>query len=170
MSTTVRDAIIEDAQCILEIYNFAVTKTTAVWSEEPSDIALRQAWFRERTARGFPILVAESAGRLVGFASFGDFRPWPGYRHTVENSVYVAPWIHRQGVGRALMQSLIDRGVALGKHVMVAGIEETNTASIRLHNSLGFREVGRMPHVGTKFGRWLDLVLMQRYLVADREP
>jgi L-amino acid N-acyltransferase len=170
MSTIIRDAIIEDLPCILEIYNFAVTQTTAIWSEEPSDIASRQAWFGERSARGLPILVAESAGRLVGFASFGDFRAWPGYRHTVENSVYVAPSVHRQGIGRTLMQGLIDRGVALGKHTMVAGIEATNTASLRLHSSLGFQEVGRMPHVGTKFGRWLDLVLMQRYLVADRGP
>lgn len=167
---SIRDAKVEDVGGILELYNYAVIETTAVWTEEPSDIATRQAWFRERTERGLPVLIAESAGRLAGFASFGDFRAWPGYRHTVENSVYVAPDLQGQGVGRALMQGLIDRGIALGKHVMVAGIESANIASLRLHASVGFQEVGRMPHVGTKFGRWLDLVLMQRFLIADRAP
>jgi phosphinothricin acetyltransferase len=168
--TTVRDAVIDDMRSVLAIYNYAVTQTTAVWSDEPSDLASRQAWFKERTQRELPVLVAESAGRLVGFASFGEFRPWAGYRHTVENSVYVAPWIHGKGVGRTLMETLIDRGVTLRRHVMVAGIEATNFASLRLHSSLGFEEVGRLSQVGSKFGRWLDLVMMQRYLVTDREP
>src|SRR5215218_6169128 len=154
MSKTIRDAVMDDMHCVLDIYNYAVAQTTAVWSDEPSDLASRQTWFEERSQRGLPVLVAESAGRLVGFASFGEFRPWTGYRHTVENSVYVAPRLHGQGVGRTLMEALIDRGVALGRHVMVAGIEATNIASLRLHSSLGFREVGRLPQVGSKFGRW----------------
>ncbi|MEO6340051.1 MAG: N-acetyltransferase family protein, partial [Caulobacteraceae bacterium] len=113
---------------------------------------------------GYPLLVAEWEGRVVGYASFGDFRPFQGYRHTVENSVYVAPDAHRRGVGRVLMEALIHRARAMGKHVMVAGIEAENLASIRLHAAAGFVEVGRLPQVGRKFGRWLDLVFMQRAL------
>jgi L-amino acid N-acyltransferase len=148
----------------------AELETTAVWSDGPSDLATRQAWLADRGSRGFPVLVAETGNRVVGFASFADFRPWPGYRHTVESSVYVDPAMHRHGVGRAMMKVLVERGMSLNKHIMVAGIDATNKASIRLHGSLGFIEVGRMPRVGTKFGRWLDLVLMQRTLVENLQP
>jgi phosphinothricin acetyltransferase len=106
----------------------------------------------------------------VGFASFGDFRPFPGYRHTVENSVYVDERHHRLGVGRSLLAALIERATALDKHVMIAGIEAANAASINLHASLGFVEVGRMPEVGCKFGRWLDLVFMQKRLASGVRP
>jgi phosphinothricin acetyltransferase len=166
----IRDASQADASGILAIYNHAALETTAVWSDGASDLASRLAWLADRAERGYPVLVAETAHHVVGFASFGDFRPWAGYRHTVENSIYLDPAVHRQGIGRALMEALVERGVSLNKHVMVAGIEATNTASIRLHVSVGFREVGRMPQVGCKFGRWLDLVFMQRTLMNDVAP
>lgn len=168
MSFVVRDALVEDAAGILPIYNFAALETTAVWTDGGSDLDGRAAWLEARRAQGFPVLVCESAGEIIGFASFGDFRPWPGYRHTVENSVYVDPSRHRQGVGRALMETLIQRARAMGKHAMIAGIEAGNTASIALHARAGFSEVARMPQVGAKFGRWLDLVLMQ--IVLDDNP
>jgi L-amino acid N-acyltransferase len=167
MQVKIRDACPADAAGILAIHNHAVLETTAVWSDAASDLASRLAWLADRTGRGYPVLVAETAGEVVGYASFGDFRPWAGYRHTVENSIYLDPAVHRQGIGRALMETLIERGFSLNKHVMVAGIEATNIASIRLHLSVGFREVGRMPQVGCKFGRWLDLVFMQRTLMEE---
>ena len=170
MSLIVRDATIEDAAEILEIFNDAALNTTAVWTDGPSDLESRREWMRARQQAGYPVLVATNGEGVVGFASFGDFRPFPGYRHTVENSVYVDPHRHRLGVGRSLMTALIARAEAMNKHAMIAGIEAANTASIALHASLGFTEVARMPEVGCKFGRWLDLVLMQKMLATDVRP
>jgi phosphinothricin acetyltransferase len=170
MTPTVRDAIPDDAAAILGIYNFAALNTTAVWTDGPSDLESRRAWIGARQEAGYPVLVATRAGEVVGFASFGDFRPWPGYRHTVENSVYVDERHHRLGIGRGLMDALIDRATAMRKHTMIAGIEAANAASIALHASVGFAEVGRMGEVGCKFGRWLDLVFMQKHLASDVRP
>jgi L-amino acid N-acyltransferase YncA len=170
MSLIVRDATLEDAADILAIYNFAALNTTAVWTEGAVDLDSRREWIRARQQAGYPILVAMKGRDVVGFASFGDFRPWPGYRHTVENSVYVGERYHRLGIGRSLMVALIERATALNKHAVIAGIEAANTASLRLHASLGFAEVGRMPEVGCKFGRWLDLVLMQKRLANEVRP
>jgi L-amino acid N-acyltransferase YncA len=170
MSLIVRDATLEDAGDILAIYNYAALNTTAVWTDGAVDLDSRREWIRARQQAGYPILVAMKGRDVVGFASFGDFRPWPGYRHTVENSVYVGERYHRLGIGRSLMVALIERATALNKHAVIAGIEAANTASLRLHASLGFAEVGRMPEVGCKFGRWLDLVLMQKRLANEVRP
>ncbi|WP_082908050.1 GNAT family N-acetyltransferase [Bradyrhizobium neotropicale] len=170
MSLIVRDATLEDAADILAIYNFAALNTTAVWTDGPADLASRRDWISARQKAGYPVLVAMKGRDVVGFASFGDFRPWPGYRHTVENSVYVDEQHHRSGIGRSLVAALIERATALDKHSMIAGIEAANAASIALHASLGFVEVARMPEVGCKFGRWLDLVFMQRRLATEVKP
>ncbi|WP_035683556.1 GNAT family N-acetyltransferase [Bradyrhizobium sp. Cp5.3] len=170
MSLIVRDATLEDAADILAIYNFAALNTTAVWTDGPADLASRRDWISARQQVGYPVLVAMKGRDVVGFASFGDFRPWPGYRHAVENSVYVDEQHHRSGIGRSLVAALIERATALDKHSMIAGIEAANAASIALHASLGFVEVARMPEVGCKFGRWLDLVFMQRRLATEVKP
>lgn len=170
MPLIVRDATLEDAEDILAIYNFAAINTTAVWTDGPADLASRRDWIRTRREAGYPVLVAMKGRDVVGFASFGEFRPFPGYRHTVENSVYVDARHHRLGIGRSLLAALIERATALNKHTMVAGIEAANAGSIGLHASLGFAEVGRMPEVGCKFGRWLDLVFMQKQLANDVRP
>lgn len=170
MSLIVRDATSEDAEDILTIYNYAAINTTAVWTNGPADLASRREWIRARQQAGYPVLVAMKGRDVVGFASFGDFRPFPGYRHTVENSVYVDERHHRAGIGRSLLAALIERATALDKHAMVAGIEAANVGSIGLHASLGFAEVGRMPEVGCKFGRWLDLVFMQKTLASNVRP
>lgn len=170
MSLIVRDATSEDAEDILAIYNYAAINTTAVWTDGPADLASRREWIRARQQAGYPVLVAMKGRDVVGFASFGDFRPFPGYRHTVENSVYVDERHHRAGIGRSLLAALIERATALDKHAMVAGIEAANVGSIGLHTSLGFAEVGRMPEVGCKFGRWLDLVLMQKQIESGARP
>jgi phosphinothricin acetyltransferase len=109
------------------------------------------------------VLVADDAG-IIGFASFGDFRPWPGYALTVEHSVYVQEAAHRRGVETALVRRLIDEAQRRGKHVMVGGVDAANAASIGMHRKLGFTEAGTLSQVARKFGRWLDLVLMQRML------
>jgi len=169
VSLIVRDATPADLPAVLYIYNDAVNNTTAIWNETPVDLGNRQAWFDLRAEQGYPILVAENAeGTVVGYASFGDWRPFEGFRHTVEHSVYIHPDQRGQGIGPRLMTVLIERARACDKHVMVAAIESGNLASIRLHERLGFLTTGQMPQVGTKFGRWLDLTFMQ--LMLEQRP
>jgi len=164
MTAVIRPATVADLPAILAIYNDAVLNTTAIWNEALADIDNRLAWFEARARQNYPVLVAEMVGAVVGYGSFGDFRPFDGYRHSVENSIYVAAEARRRGVASALLAALVERGRTLGKHVMIAGIAADNLASIRLHAKHGFTETARMPEVGTKFGRWLDLVFMQRML------
>ncbi|KUM39979.1 GNAT family N-acetyltransferase [Pseudomonas sp. EpS/L25] len=169
MSLIVRDATPADLPAVLAIYNDAVANTTAIWNDNLVDLANRQAWFDLRATQGYPILVAENAsGEVVGYSSFGDWRPFDGFRHTVEHSVYVRDDQRGQGIGPRLMTVLIERARACDKHVMVAAIESGNLASIRLHERLGFLTTGQMPQVGTKFGRWLDLTFMQ--LMLEQRP
>lgn len=165
----IRDAADGDIDGILAIYNDAVANTTAIWNDTLVDAGNRRAWLAARRQQDYPVLVAVAAdGSVAGYASFGDWRAFDGYRHTVEHSVYVRGDLRGGGIGKALMQALIGRAQALGKHVMVAGIEAGNTGSIALHLKLGFTQTGLMPEVGCKFGRWLDLAFLQ--LVLDHRP
>ncbi|SEM88422.1 phosphinothricin acetyltransferase [Pseudomonas sp. ok272] len=158
----IRDALPADLPAIRDIYNDAVLNTTAIWNEHAVDLDNRQAWFNARHAQGYPILVIVDADhQVLGYASFGDWRPFDGFRHTVEHSVYVRSDQRGHGLGPRLMTVLIERARDGGKHVMVAAIESGNAASIRLHERAGFVITGQMPQVGTKFGRWLDLTFMQ---------
>lgn len=161
MTIEIRDASPADLPGILEIYNDAVANTTAIWNEQSVDLANRQAWYDLRQQQRYPILVAVSEGQVLGYASFGDWRPFEGFRHTVENSVYVRDGQRGLGLGAKLLAPLLERARACGKHVVVAAIESGNQASIRLHQRHGFQVTGQMPQVGVKFGRWLDLTFMQ---------
>ena len=168
----VRDATVEDMEAVRSIYNALLATTTIAWTEEEQTAAQRLAWFERQTERGFPVLVAEDAGTVVGFAAYGDFRgagKWLGYRHTVEHTIHIRESHWGAGVGRLLLTVLIDRARSQGLHAMVGAVDGDNDASVRFHERLGFVEVGRMPEVGTKFGRWLDLVLMQ-LIVTPGEP
>ncbi|MGR4975953.1 GNAT family N-acetyltransferase [Pseudomonas sp. LARHCG127] len=171
MTAHVRDAQPADLPAIRDIYNDAVLNTTAIWNEQPVDLGNRQAWFSARQTQGYPVLVAVDAeDNVLGYASFGDWRPFDGFRHTVEHSVYVCRDQRGKGLGPLLMSALIERARACDKHVMVAAIESGNTASIRLHERIGFVTTGQMPQVGTKFGRWLDLTFMQLVLNPGAPP
>ncbi|MBA7854055.1 N-acetyltransferase [Enterobacter sp. RHBSTW-00901] len=166
----VRHASKEDCAAIGEIYNHAVLHTAAIWNDKTVDTDNRIAWFEARTFAGYPVLVSEEDGTITGYASFGDWRAFDGFRHTVEHSVYVHPDHQGKGIGRTLMKALIIEARKIGKHVMVAGIEAQNHASIHLHETLGFVTTGQMPQVGTKFGRWLDLTFMQLQLDERSDP
>lgn len=157
----IREASEADASGILRIYNDAVAGTTAIWNDQLSSLEARVAWLTERRQSGYPVLVAAEETHILGYASFGPFRPWDGYRHTVEHSVYVDGASRRRGVGNALLGRLISHARAMKKHVMIAGIEATNEPSLLLHSRLGFIKVGHLQAVGRKFDRWLDLVFMQ---------
>ena len=160
----VRDAVEADLHAILEIYNFAILNETSVWNDDISDLADRSRWWKQRTSDGFPVFVADLDGIVVGYGTFGVFRHNQGYRFTVEHSIYVTSSVQRRGVGSVLLTRLIAEARRMNKHAIVGGIASDNVASIALHQRFGFVETGRMPQVGFKFGRWLDLVLMQKLL------
>ena len=160
----IRPASLADLPGITAIYNDVLATSTAIYSETPSTLELRRAWLEDRQDRGYPVLVAGEGGEIHGFASFGDFRAWPGYRYTVEHTVHVRADRRRTGIGRALVGALLEPARALGKHAILGAIDADNAASLRLHEQLGFERVAHLPEVGRKFGRGLDLVLVQRLL------
>ncbi len=160
----IRRATGDDLPALLAIYNDIVEHSTAIYSDRPSTLEERQRWWTDRAAQGYPVLVACDPSGVGGYASFGDFRAWPGYRFSVEHSVYVRADKRGQGIGKALVTALIEYATELGKHVMIAGIDADNTASIKMHERLGFVPAGHFHEVGWKFGRWLDLVFLQLQL------
>lgn len=161
----IRDAGLSDIAAITAIYNHAVLHTTAIWNDTTISVQNRIDWLQQRQAQGYPVLVAvNQANEVLGYASFGEWRPFDGYKQTVEHSVYVREGQQGAGIGTALMRSLMLRARQLDKHVMVAAVDADNIASIKLHLALGFQQVGLMPQVGRKFGRWLDLVWLQLVL------
>jgi L-amino acid N-acyltransferase len=166
-ATTIRDAGPGDVDAIAALTNALIATTTYEWTEVPYSVEDRRAWLAAKAAAGMPVLVAEDAGEVVGWAGYGDFRDttrWPGYRFTVEHTVHVRESHWGRGVGRRLMEALVERARAAGKRVMVAAIDGSNADSVRFHRRIGFVQVGFLPGVGAKFGRRLDLVLMQRDL------
>lgn len=160
----VRDAVEQDVSALLAIYNEVIATSTAIYMDQPTTLEERLAWWKGRVAAGYPVLVSEDESGITGFASFGDFRPRPGYRFTVEHSVYVRADQRSRGIGNALMTPLIERAVSMRKHVMVAGVDAENGGSLRFHERLGFERVAHFKEVGFKFGRWLDLVFLERRL------
>lgn len=165
----VRPAVRADVPAILAIYNHAVLHTTASYDLEPQALETRLAWFDARRQEGWLVLVAEQGGSVVGWSTYGRFRDKPGYRHSVEHSVYVAPDVHGRGLGTALMRPLIEQARQDGHHVMIAGVDADNAGSLRFHERLGFVPVAHFRQVGHKFGRWLDLVFLQLTLEQPGE-
>ncbi|MEO1299979.1 MAG: N-acetyltransferase family protein [Cyanobacteria bacterium J06636_16] len=164
----IRPATERDLQDILDIYNEAILNTTAVYDYEPHTLAMRQAWFQAKQADGLPVLVAELAGKVVGFGSLGWFRAWAAYRYTVENSIYVEASSRGQGIGKQLLVALIEAARKGELHAIVAGIDADNFVSCRLHEKLEFQEVAHFHQVGYKFGRWLDLKFFELILETPR--
>jgi L-amino acid N-acyltransferase len=182
------------APAILGILNHAIVTSTALYDYQPRTLANMATWFAAKRAGDFPVIGAfdvgleagdergeisgESGGggeapakpTLLGFASFGAFRAFPAYKYTVEHSVYVHHAHRGRGLAKVLMNALIDAAQQQGKHVMVGAIDAANEVSLKLHADLGFQRVGTMPQVGFKFGRWLDLVLVQRVLTTPNTP
>jgi phosphinothricin acetyltransferase len=160
----IRDATDADVPAILSIYNDVVTNTTAIYDEHPSTLEERQAWFEGRRSKNFPVLVGELNGEVVGFSTFGEWRSRWGYRYTVEHSVHVRADCRGKGFGRKLIEVLFPRAVALGMHTMIGHIDSAATASLRLHEKLGFRMVGTFREVGRLREGWLNVVAVQREL------
>lgn len=162
----ITDASIADLPAITDLLNAEVRGGTALWTEQELPAEDRASWLADRLDR-FALLVARTP-EFAGFATYGSFRDKDGYRLTVEHSVYVTPSHRGQGIARALMAPLIERARSQGLHAMIGAVETGNTASLALHKSMGFEQVGTLPQVGIKFGKWLDLTLVQ--LLLDHAP
>ena len=166
MNFVIRSATEQDLVAIMNIYNPEVLQGMATWNETAYDLAHFQKWFNALQEQGFPLFVAEEVNTqtITGYADYSSFRNFTGYRYSVEHSVYVSPNYAKNGLGKLLMQHLISHAKQHKMHVMIAGIDHENIASIALHKKLGFVQTGYMPQVGQKFGKWRDLVLMQLIL------
>jgi len=167
ISVKIRDAVDGDMPVLRDLYNALIPTTTVAWTDSLQTLRQRLAWYRRQQRDGYPVLVAEVDGTVVGFAAYGSFRgsgKWPGYRQTVEHTIHIREDYWSRGLGRSLLEALIERARANGAHVMVAAVDAANAESIAFHERLGFRIVARMPEVGRKFDRWLDLVLLQRII------
>lgn len=163
----IRDAELPDFEAITTIYNDVLLHGTAIYNEHPASLAERIQVWRERLEQRYPTIVVEVGGQVRGYASFGNFRQWPGYRYTVEGSIHLACNARGRGLGTALLTELVERARGIGKHMMVAGVDSSNTASLRFLERFGFQEAGVLREVGYKFGRYLDLVLLQYCLEPE---
>jgi L-amino acid N-acyltransferase len=164
----VRPATEQDLQRIHDIYNHAVLTTTATWDYDPWSWQQRLDWWREHDADPTsPVFVADVDGEVAGFCYLSPFRGKIGYRYTREDTVYIDQRFQRRGIGNALLGRAVTAASECGIRAVVGAIEATNEPSLRLHQRFGFVEVARMPSVGYKFNRWLDLIYVQLTL---REP
>jgi L-amino acid N-acyltransferase YncA len=164
-SIPIRSAQPRDLAAITAIYDHAVRHGTASFEIEPPDQQEMTRRYETLRAGGYPYLVAEPGGEVMGYAYAGPYRARPAYDWSIEDSIYIAPQAQRQGIGGALLERLIAEAEAGGFRQMIAVIgDSANAASIELHRRAGFRMVGTFDNVGFKFGRWLDSVLMQRPL------
>ena len=166
-SMLIRDATEADLPAILAIYNHSIMHTTAVYDYKPHTLEMRTTWFEQKQVAGQPVMVAVIGEAVAGFASYGPFRPWAAYKYTVENSVHVHPHFQGRGVGKKLLAVTIEKAQQADVHVIIAGIDATNKASIRLHTGFGFVRAGCFEQVGFKFNRWLDL---EFYLLLLQTP
>jgi phosphinothricin acetyltransferase len=160
----VRQAALADVPAITRIFNDAIVNTTAVYFYDPVTEKNRMEWLAAKLEDRWPVFVADETGEVRGFSTYGPFRPWPAYQYSVEHSVYVHPERRGQGIGKMLIPPLIESAKARGIHTMIAGIDSSNTASLRLHQHFGFVQVAHFKEVGFKFDRWLDLVFLQLWL------
>ena len=169
MIHTIRDATPDDLPAIAALYGREVLNGTATFELEPPGRDEMGRRFAAVTRHGLPWLVAEGDGAFAGYAYASPFRPRPAYRYGVEGSIYVEEAARGHGVGRALLEALIERVRSMGLRHVIGAISdsETSAASIALHRALGFRDAGVYRQVGWKFDRWLDVTLMQLDLAPD---
>lgn len=159
-------------EAVLAIFNDAIVNTTALYEYHPRTNAFVEGWFQAKQDGDFPVVGLEddASGRLMGFASYGPFRPQAAFASSVEHSIYVDRDFRQRGVARRLMEALIARATAQHYHVMVGGIDASNSASIALHERLGFTHSGTVRESAFKFDRWLDLAFYQRVLSTPIHP
>lgn len=159
------------ASAILDIFNDAIMNTTALYEYQPRDLDSMIKWFQVKQENNFPVIGAlDEHGNLLGFASYGQFRPYPANKYTVEHSVYINLPYRGRGLGRILLEQLITLASEQQYHTMIGAIDLENQSSIRLHESLGFSHSGTIRHAAFKFGNWLDLGFYQLLLDTPLNP
>lgn len=158
---TIRNAEEKDLLAILEITNFEILKGTALYHYKQRSLDEQKLWFQNKIDAKRPVLVLEQNNVVVGFGTYDTFRPFEGFKYSVEHSLYIHKNFRGLGFGKSLLKALISEAKKDNLHIMIAGIDAENKASISLHFQFGFKEVGRFPEVGFKFERRLDLVFMQ---------
>ena len=151
----------QHAEAILTIFNEAIAHSTALYEYHPRTLPFMLQWFDSKKMGNFPILGLIEHDQLLAFASYGTFRVQPAYKYSVEHSIYVHASVRGQGLGKVLLQELINTAEAQHYHLMIGAIDAQNKASIALHESLGFKHAGTIEQVGFKFGRWLDVAFYQ---------
>jgi phosphinothricin acetyltransferase len=164
MDLSIRSATDSDVPAILSIINYEIANSTAIYDYEPRTIEMQMEWFRKKQDEKMPVIVGLINDVVIGFATYGVFRPKIAYRFSVEHSIYLASDTRGQGAGLQLMKALIKIARKDGFHTMIAGVDASNQTSYDFHEKLGFTEVARFREVGYKFDKWLDLVFMQLFL------
>lgn len=161
----------EDKAAILDILNDAILNTTALYDYKPRTPQMMDQWFEAKKRGDYPVIgVYGDHNELLGFATYGPFRNWPAYKYTVEHSIYVKSNSRGKGVGKILLQEIIQFGVHQNYHVLVGGIDTSNNHSIKLHEKFGFKHSGTIEHAGFKFGKWLNLAFYQLILSTPENP
>jgi L-amino acid N-acyltransferase YncA len=160
----IRDAVEGDIPVITAIFNSVIDSSNSVYREERVPQSERLEWFRDKKSHGYPIIVIELEGVVVGYGGFGSFRQAQGYRFTVEHTIHVAESYRKRGLGRAILTELIHRATKGGYHLMIGAIDSDNVGSIKLHEEFGFAECARIKDAALKHGKYLTLVLMEKVL------
>jgi L-amino acid N-acyltransferase len=156
---------------ILNILNESILNSTALYDYQPRTIESMIAWFKTKEAHHFPVIGAiDSQNKLIGFSTYGTFRPQPAFKYTIEHSIYIHQDHRGQGLGRSLLEQLITTAQAQEYHTIIGAIDMTNTTSIALHQKLGFTHTGTINQAGFKFGQWLDLGFYQLRLATPSQP
>ena len=166
----IRDANLNDLLDILEIFNDAILHTTAIYNYKAHTIEERIQWYEKKIQDGYPIIVVEENNKVIGFATYGSFRPFPAFKYTIEHSIYIHEKHSNKGIGTMLLKKIIQICDEKGFATMVAGIDGSNDKSIRMHEKLGFKYSGTINKAGYKFGKWLNLVFYQLELKGPNNP
>ncbi len=167
MSIIIRPAETKDVKVILDIINHEILHSTVVYDYQEHTYAQQLSWFEKKLQDNMPVIVAESEEKVVGFGTFGIFRPWDAYQFSVEHSIYTHHNSRGMGIGKLIMTELIRLATEKGYHTMIAGVDASNKGSYEFHKKFGFQEIGTFKEVGYKFDKWLDLIFMQLFLKKE---
>ena len=166
---SIRFAESKDVQSILDIVNHEILHSTVLYDYRERTYEKQLGWFEKKSQDKMPVIVAEKNNKVIGFGTYGIFRPWDAYRYSVEHSIYVNHRARGLGVGKLIMAELIRLAKEQGYHTMIAGVDGSNRGSYEFHRKFGFQEIGTFKEIGYKFDRWLDLIFLQLFLKDKSE-